>query len=170
MSEKDQIIDRLKSLEDKKERKKKGVLGPTLSFVGVFAGLLFAGWYIGFAQARKLDTAVLRGSNIPEEIIFYREVVTPAFFGYRFEMVRSDQPVYSIGELKQIEENKRLAMSKWKRKQLKMKREIENIEWQQNQDIHKLRVAEVPAHPQRGIISDEEAQALREIGIGEWQN
>tara|TARA_Y100000310_G_scaffold276891_1_gene294365 strand:+ start:1493 stop:2002 length:510 start_codon:yes stop_codon:yes gene_type:complete len=169
MSEKDQIIDRLKSLEEKK-REKKGTLGPTISFLGVFSMLLFAGWYIGFAQARKLDTAVLRGSNIPEEIIFYRETVTPSFFGYRLEMVRSDQPVYSIGELKQIEENRRLSMSKWKRQQLKMKREIENIEWQQNQDIHKLRVAEVPPHPQRGIISDEEAQALREIGIGEWEN
>ena len=35
-----------------------------------------------------------------------------------------------------------LAMTKWKRQNLKMKREIENIEWRRNPDIHKFRFAE----------------------------
>tara|TARA_R110000824_G_C15205494_1_gene676136 strand:+ start:1993 stop:2487 length:495 start_codon:yes stop_codon:yes gene_type:complete len=142
------------------------VVGP-IALLGV--GMMFAGWYMGFAQCRKLDAAVMHSSNIPEDVIYFREPATPSFWGYRLELVRSDQPVYSLGELKQIERNRDLAMGHWKRRNLRARRDIENIEYTQNPDTQKLKVAAVPPHPQRGVLSDDEVQALREIGIGEWE-
>ena len=147
------------------EKEQKGI---TRAF-GMFFLVLLAGvtsWAMGFGQARTLDDRSVANSPVSAEDLMYRENWGPAIFGYRFQLVRDGQPMYTIGELVKMRNIREEAFEAYKNS---LVRQRSLLDERTRDVVEKLAVVPVP-NPLKGTLTEEQVNTLRAVGIGEWSD
>jgi hypothetical protein len=138
--------------------------GISLALIAFWVMTISAGWYLGFGQARQLDDMSVANSPVAAEDLMYRENWGPALFGYRFQLVRDGQPMYTIGELVKMRNIREEAFDAYKKS---LARQRSMLDERTRDVVERLAVVPVP-DPLKGTLTEEQVNTLRAVGIGEW--